>query len=71
MEDIRNIQLKISSPDMMGLYMESTYTASNGKKQPMYIMGRDGFTLLVMGYSGEKAMKFKLAYIRNGCCSPK
>jgi len=26
-------------------------------------MTRDGFTLLVMGFSGEKAMCFKLAYI--------
>lgn len=26
-------------------------------------MNRDGFTLLVMGYTGEKAMRFKLAYI--------
>lgn len=29
----------------------------------MYYMNRDGFTLLVMGYTGEKAMRFKLAYI--------
>lgn len=27
-------------------------------------MTRDGFTLLVMDFSGEKAMKFKLAYIK-------
>lgn len=27
-------------------------------------MTRDGFTLLVMGYTGELAMKFKEAYIR-------
>lgn len=31
---------------------------------PMYYMNRDGFTLLVMGYTGEKAMKFKLDYIK-------
>lgn len=30
----------------------------------MYIMTRDGFTLLAMGYTGEKAMQFKLAYIK-------
>lgn len=30
----------------------------------MYYMNRDGFTLLVMGYTGEKAMQFKLAYIK-------
>lgn len=31
---------------------------------PMYLMTRDGFTLLAMGYTGAKAMKFKLAYIK-------
>ena len=30
----------------------------------MYLMNRDGFTLLAMGYTGEKAMRFKLAYIK-------
>ena len=27
-------------------------------------MTKDGFTLLAMGYTGEKAMKFKEAYIK-------
>lgn len=31
----------------------------------MYLMTRDGFTLLAMGYTGAKAMKFKLAYIKH------
>lgn len=61
--DIRNIQNDISSAEFSALFYEETYTASNGKKNPMYLMNRDGFTLLVMGYTGEKAMKFKLAYI--------
>lgn len=64
MEDIRNIMNNVSSPEFSGLFLEGAYTASNGKKQPMYIMNRDGFTLLVMGYTGEKAMQFKLAYIK-------
>lgn len=64
MEDIREIQSKISTPEFSGLFYESEYKASNGKKNPMYYMNRDGFTLLVMGYTGEKAMKFKLAYIK-------
>ncbi len=63
LEDIRVIQSNISSPEFSGLFLEETYTASNGKKNPMYVMGRDGFTLLVMGYTGEAAMRFKLAYI--------
>ena len=30
----------------------------------MFVMNRDGFTLLVMGYTGEAAMDYKLAYIK-------
>lgn len=41
----------------------SEYRDSTGRKLPMYILPRDGFTLLVMGYTGKEAMKFKLAYI--------
>ena len=29
----------------------------------MYLMNKDGFTLLAMGFTGEKALKFKLDYI--------
>ena len=29
----------------------------------MFVMNRDGFTLLAMGFTGKKAMKFKLDYI--------
>ena len=64
MEDIREIQAKISTPEFSGLFYKDGYRASNGKKNTMYYMNRDGFTLLVMGYTGEKAMQFKLAYIK-------
>ena len=40
-----------------------SYTDSMNRKQDAYIMTRDGFTLLVMGYTGKTAMKFKEAYI--------
>lgn len=30
----------------------------------MFLMNRDGFTLLVMGFTGKKAMQFKLEYIK-------
>lgn len=39
------------------------YTDAKGEKRPMYILSKDGFTLLTMGYTGEKAMAFKVAYI--------
>ena len=63
LEDIRKIFETLSTAEISALFYESEYTASNGKKNPMYLMNRDGFTLLAMGYTGEKAMKFKLAYI--------
>lgn len=40
------------------------YKDSTGRKLPCYAMTRDGFTMLVMGYTGHKAMKFKELYIR-------
>ena len=42
-----------------GLYKDST-----GRKLPCYFMTRDGFTMLVMGYTGPKAMRFKEIYIK-------
>lgn len=42
----------------------SCYKDSSGKTNKEYMITRDGFTILVMGYTGEKAMKFKEAYIR-------
>lgn len=42
----------------------SKYKDSTGRNLPCYNMTRDGFTMLVMGYTGKKAMQFKEAYIR-------
>lgn len=64
LEDIRRISNTISTAEFSALFCEDSYIASNGKKNPMYVMNRDGFTLLVMGYNGEKAMQFKLGYIK-------
>lgn len=40
------------------------YVDTKGEKRPAYVITRDGFTLLVMGYTGDLAMKFKEAYIK-------
>lgn len=45
-------------------FAADSYRDATGRKLPCYNMTRDGFTLLVMGYNGPKAMKFKEAYIR-------
>lgn len=42
----------------------SSYKDSMGRKLPCYALTRDGFTILVMGYTGQKAMHFKEQYIR-------
>ena len=42
----------------------STYRDATGRKLPRYLMTRDGFTMLVMGYTGQKAMHFKELYIQ-------
>ena len=62
LRDIRD--LDCSDEFRVGNFAESYYINTQNKKQPMYYITRDGFTLLVMGYTGEKAMRFKEAYIR-------
>lgn len=47
-------------------FAPSCYSKQNGnisKSYPMYYLTRDGFTLLAMGFTGKKAMQFKIAYI--------
>lgn len=39
------------------------YTDAKGEKRPMYTVYFDGFVLLVMSYTGKKALQIKLAYI--------
>ncbi|MBP3783490.1 MAG: Rha family transcriptional regulator [Butyrivibrio sp.] len=59
--DIRNLDC---SEEFRQLNFELTiYTDAQGKKRPCYNLTRDGFTFLVMGYRGEKAARFKEAYI--------
>ena len=43
-------------------FYESTFT-NRGKQYPEYLMNRDGFSLLVMGFTGEKALEWKVKYI--------
>ncbi|MGY4700408.1 Rha family transcriptional regulator, partial [Avibacterium paragallinarum] len=45
-------------------FKAAKYTDEQGKKRPMFLMTQDGFTLLVMGFTGKKAMQFKEAYIK-------
>ena len=42
----------------------SEYTDSTGRKLPCYNLTRDGFSLLVMGFTGAKAYKWKIEFIK-------
>lgn len=45
-------------------FLPYSYIAKNGKANPAYEITFDGFTLLAMGFTGKKAMEFKVKYIR-------
>ena len=45
-------------------FKKDKYQDSTGRKLPCYRLTCDGFTVLVMGYTGEKAMHFKELYIK-------
>lgn len=61
MDTIKNL---LDSHEKSGqFFVSATYIDNSGKENPMYIMSRDGFTLLAMGFTGQKALQFKLDYI--------
>ena len=41
-----------------------SYADNSNRKYPCYALTRDGFTMLVMGFTGQRAMQFKEAYIK-------
>ncbi|MBU7568558.1 Rha family transcriptional regulator [Weissella hellenica] len=61
-EAIKNLTVENST--VKNMFKETTYVNSRGREYPMYQMDKDGFTLLVMGYTGQKATEFKLRYIQ-------
>ena len=47
------------------MFEETTYIhEQNGQTYPMFYLNRDGFALLAMGFTGKKALAFKLKYIK-------
>lgn len=45
------------------MYIDSCYKDSKGELRPEYLMNRDGFSFLVMSFTGVEAMEWKLKYI--------
>lgn len=58
---IDGIRLSVKTPDLY--FLATSYLDSYGRTQPEYLCTRDGFSLLVMGFTGQKALEWKLKYI--------
>lgn len=61
---IRNLLAQLTGEPLRN-FAEGSYTlpSTGGQQHRMYRITRDGFTLLAMGFTGKKALQFKLAYI--------
>jgi Rha family phage regulatory protein len=55
--------LKEDVRDFAQMFFETTVPDSYGREQRAYLMNRDGFTLLAMGFTGKAALEWKLKYI--------
>lgn len=61
MRDIDAIKKDV--PNFGEMFFETTVPDSYGREQRAYLMNRDGFTLLAMGFTGKAALEWKLKYI--------
>lgn len=55
--------MKKDIPNFGEMFFETTAPDSYGREQRAYLMNRDGFTLLAMGFTGKAALEWKLKYI--------
>lgn len=61
---IQKIKTLECSPSFAALnFQASEYTDISGRKLPCYLITRDGFAFLAMGFTGKRAAAFKEAYI--------
>jgi Rha family phage regulatory protein len=62
---LRDIEALGISPELgRSWFRPSSSPDSYGREQPSFNLTRQGFTLLVMGWNGERAMQFKVRYIQ-------
>lgn len=58
-DNILNTEDELLNAKMRLAFVSTTYEDSTGKSNPAYIMNQKGFSILVMGWNGIKALKFK------------
>lgn len=55
--------LKNEERETQKMFVSSRRKFDDGQFHRIYLMNRDGFSLLVMGFTGKKALEWKLKYI--------
>lgn len=60
---LRGIRELTSAQNCAQWFYRSQYKDASGKMNLEYLMNRDGFSLLVMGFTGKKALEWKIKYI--------
>lgn len=61
---LRGIEGLLKNEQTRKMFQKSTYIHEQNKQEyTMYYMNRDGFALLAMGFTGKKALQFKLKFI--------
>lgn len=62
---LRDIDKLISDSPNLGseMFIETTYVNERGENYRCFDMNRDGFSLISMGFTGKKALEWKLKYI--------
>lgn len=64
MRDIEDIMKGLPKNGDTPMFYKTEYIhEQNGQTYSMYLMNRDGFTLLAMGFTGKAALEWKLKYI--------
>ncbi len=63
LRDIGKLSLNLPKSFSQSNFGLAKYTDEQGKSRPAYNLTRDGFTLLAMGFTGQKALQWKLKYI--------
>ena len=59
----KNVAVNDRKNEAVNLFVKTRYKDAKGEYRKKYLMNRDGFSLLVMGFTGKKAMEWKLKYI--------
>lgn len=57
-------KLMVENSTVRNMFIESKYKSSRGRMETEYLMNRDGFSLIVMGFTGKDALEWKLKYIK-------